>query len=68
MLGTSSSKKTTSKAPKELTVWVVGDESAGFSDIITGFKARFPDYKNMEIKVTKFGNYVDYQETLLSVL
>lgn len=68
MLGSSSAKKTQTKAPKELTVWVVGDESAGFSDIITGFKNRYPDYKNMEVKVTKFGNYADYEKTLLTVL
>ncbi len=67
MLG-STSKQVLTSAPKELTVWVVGDESAGFSDIITGFKARYPDYKNTEIKVTKFGNYVDYEKTLLTVI
>lgn len=54
--------------PKELTVWVVGDETAGFSDIIAGFKTRYPEYKNMEIKVTKFGNYRDYEKTLLTVV
>ena len=67
MLG-STSKQVLTSAPKELTVWVVGDESAGFSDIITGFKTRYPDYKNTEIKVTKFGNYVDYEKTLLTVI
>ncbi len=68
MLGSGSTKKTVSNAPKELTVWVVGDETAGFSDIITGFKNRYPDYKNTEIKVTKFGNYTDYEKTLLTVV
>lgn len=68
MLGSGSPKKTKTNAPKELTVWVVGDESAGFSDIITGFKNRYPEYKNTEVKVTKFGNYVDYEKTLLTVL
>lgn len=68
MLGSPSTTKTKTTAPKELTIWVVGDESAGFSDIITGFKNRYPDYKNTDIKVTKFGNYTDYQETLLTVL
>ncbi len=68
MLGSGSPSKTKTTAPKELTIWVVGDESAGFSDIITGFKNRYPDYKNTEIKVTKFGNYVDYEKTLLTVL
>lgn len=68
MLGSSSTKKPKTTTPKELTVWVVGDESAGFSDIITGFKARYPEYKNMEVKVTKFGNYADYEKTLLTVL
>lgn len=68
MLGSSPAKKTRTNAPKELTVWVVGDETSGFSDIITGFKNRYPDYKNTEIKVTKFGNYTDYEKTLLTVL
>lgn len=68
MLGSSGTKKPKTITPKELTVWVVGDESAGFSDIITGFKARYPEYKNMEVKVTKFGNYADYEKTLLTVL
>lgn len=68
MLGSTSSKNPSSQAPKELTIWVVGDESAGFSDIIAGFKNRYPDYKNTEIKVTKFGNYADYEETLLAVI
>ena len=67
MLG-SSAKNTKTKAPKELTVWVVGDETSGFSDIITGFKNRYPDYKNTDVKVTKFGNYTDYEKTLLAVL
>ncbi len=67
LLGSAPSKIQT-QAPKELTVWVVGDESAGFSDIITGFKNRYPDYKNTDVKVTKFGNYVDYEKTLLTVL
>ena len=67
MLG-SATPTTKNKAPKELTVWVVGDESVGFSDIITGFKARYPDYATMEVKVTKFGNYADYEKTLLTVL
>lgn len=68
MLGSSSSKKPQINSPKELTVWVVGDETSGFSDIITGFKNRYPDYKNTDVKVTKFGNYVDYEKTLLAVL
>lgn len=68
LLGSSNTKKTNSNITKELTIWVVGDETAGFSEIITGFKARYPDYKNTEIKVTKFGNYADYEKTLLTVL
>lgn len=64
----SSSKDPQTNATKELTVWVVGDETAGFSDIITGFKNRYPEYKNMDVKFTKFGNYADYEETLLKVI
>lgn len=64
----SSSKEPKTNTPKELSVWVVGDETAGFSDIITGFKNRYPEYKNMDVKFTKFGNYTDYEKTLLAVL
>lgn len=64
----SSSSKPKVKAPKELSIWVVGDETTGFSDIITGFKNRYPEYKNTEIKFTKFANYEDYEKTLLTVI
>lgn len=64
----SSNKWPKTNTPKELSVWVVGDETAGFSDIITGFKNRYPEYKNMDVKFTKFGNYADYEKTLLAVL
>lgn len=64
----SSTDKPKAKAPKALNVWVVGDESSGFSEIIAGFKNRYPEYKNTEVKFTKFGNYADYEKTLLTVI
>lgn len=64
----SASNKPKTHAPKELSVWVVGDETAGFSDIISGFKKRYPEYNGTDIKFTKFGNYADYEKTLLSVI
>lgn len=54
--------------PKEFNVWVVGDESAGFSDIKEWFKERFPAYANTEINFRKFSSYEDYEETLLTVM
>ncbi|MDP2103375.1 MAG: hypothetical protein Q8K26_00455, partial [Candidatus Gracilibacteria bacterium] len=39
----SSNKGPKTNVPKELSVWVVGDETSGFSDIITGFKNRYPE-------------------------
>lgn len=67
--GASSSDGTKKAAgPKELNVWVVGDETAGFSDIITDFKKKSPQYANTEVKFTKFGSYKDYEQTLLNVM
>lgn len=62
------SKKPKIIAPKELSVWVVGDETAWFSDIVTGFKKRYPEYGSTDVKFTKFGNYADYEKTLLTVI
>lgn len=62
-----SSKKKIS-VPKEFNIWVVGDETAWFSDIITSFKSRYSDYASTDIKFTKFSNYSDYEKTLLNVM
>ena len=67
LLNSSSNKKKVS-GPKEFNVWVVGDESAGFSDIKEWFKERFPAYANTDIKFTKFSSYEEYQENLLMVM
>lgn len=66
-LGSSWNKKNT-KAPKEFNIWVVWDETAGYSDIITAFKNRYSDYSSTDIKFTKFSNYSDYEKTLLNVM
>lgn len=63
-----SSNKKTTNAPKEFNIWVVWDETAGYSDIITTFKSRYKDYANTDIKFTKFSNYSDYEKTLLNVM
>ncbi|EKE30013.1 MAG: hypothetical protein ACD_2C00061G0008 [uncultured bacterium (gcode 4)] len=54
--------------PKEFNVWVVWDETAWYSEIITLFKKKFPEYANTEIKFTKFSSYSDYEKTLLNVM
>ncbi len=63
-----STSSTKANAPKGLTIWEVGDETSGYSSIITGFQSRYPEYKNLDIKVTMFATYRDYQENLLNVL
>lgn len=60
--------KKTTKWPKEFNVWVVGDETAWFSDVIKGFKDKNAEYKDTEIKFTKFSNYSDYEKILLNVM
>lgn len=61
-------KSANTSSVKEFSVWVVGDETAWFSDIITWFKQRFPQYKTTDIKFTKFSSYEDYERTLLMVM
>jgi ABC-type glycerol-3-phosphate transport system substrate-binding protein len=46
----------------------VGDETAGYSDIITAFKAKNGQYANTDIRFTKFASYADYEQTLLNVM
>lgn len=58
----------TTKWPKEFNVWVVWDETAWYSDIISWFKNRFKEYAKTEIKFTKFSNYKDYEKILLNVM
>ncbi|MDD2516538.1 MAG: ABC transporter substrate-binding protein [Candidatus Gracilibacteria bacterium] len=55
------------KSSKEFNVWVVGDDTAGFDDIAKGFKAKYKEYANYNIKFTKFSSYEDYEQTLTSV-
>lgn len=56
------------KGPKELRVWVVGDDVAGYDDIVKDFKSKYDRYKNTEIRITKFANFADYEKTLLNVI
>ncbi len=67
-LNSSVEKKPTTKSAKELNVWVVRDETAGYSDIIADFKKQNSAYAATEIKVTKFGSYSDYERTLINVM
>lgn len=64
----SKSKPTNTNAPKEFNVWVVWDETAWFSNIITWFKAKYKEYSPTEIKFTKFTSYSDYEKTLINVM
>lgn len=56
------------KAPSSLSVWVVGDDSAGYSDIIAGFKKANPSYATTDIQVTKFATEKDYESTLTNMM
>ncbi len=59
---------TKTKAPKEFNVWVVWDDTAWFSKIITWFKSKFSQYNGTQIKFTKFTSYSDYEKILLNVM
>lgn len=64
----SKTKKTDgTKGPKELAVWVVGDDTAGFDDIVKSFKSQ-DAYKNTNVVFTKFATYGDYEKSLLNVI
>jgi len=56
------------KGAKSITAWVVGDDSAGYEDIIKGFKTQYTQYKDTDVKIVKFANYNDYEKTLLNVI
>ena len=60
LLSGKSSKTKAPSGPKEITVWVVGDESAGFEGVISGFKKN-TTYKDTQVVVSKFATYRDYE-------
>ena len=55
-------------ATDAISVWIVGDETAGFSDIISAFKKKNPTYKKAEIAITSFASYEDYEKVLINVI
>lgn len=61
-------KPTKSSWSSNLSIWVVGDETAWYSSIISGFKQRYPEYAKANIKFTKFSSYEDYEKTLIKVM
>ncbi len=67
-LSTYSKSKSNYGWPKEFNIWVVRDESAWYSDIITWFKAKYPEFNKTSIKVTKFSSYADYEKILINVM
>lgn len=64
----SAKKSSTTTKKWDLSIRVVWDETAWFSDIITSFKSKYPEYAWSEIKFTKFSNYADYEKTLLNIM
>ncbi len=48
-------------------MWVVGDDTIGFDDIVKQFKTN-ETYKNTNVVVTKFATYGDYEKSLLNVI
>jgi ABC-type glycerol-3-phosphate transport system substrate-binding protein len=53
---------------KALQVWLLTDETAGYSEIIKGFKNRFPQYKDTEIQFTKFSSEKEYEDILIDTI
>lgn len=54
--------------PTELSVWVVGDDTAGFEPLVADFQSQKPMYANTKIVFTKFASYQDYERTLINVI
>ncbi len=46
----------------------MGDDVAGYEDVVKDFKSKYERYKNTEVRITKFANYSDYEKTLLNVI
>jgi ABC-type glycerol-3-phosphate transport system substrate-binding protein len=63
----SSSKKSSWNPTGVVSVWVVGDDSAGFWPLITEFKKQ-PGNKELDVVVTKFASYKEYEQTLVNVI
>lgn len=61
-------KTTGPKGPSELTVWVVGDDTAGFEPLIADFKKGNKAYADTKILFTKFASYQDYERSLINVI
>lgn len=69
MLNSGSDKPAVPKqSSKDLSVWLVGDDTSGFNDMASDFKKEFPAYKDVTVSFAKFGSYEDYEKTLLSVI
>ncbi|MFZ4461423.1 MAG: hypothetical protein ACOYN2_02535 [Patescibacteria group bacterium] len=66
LMANSKSQQKGPKGPKEISMWVVGDDSTGFDDIIKAFKK--DSYKDTNVVVTKFATYGDYEKSLLNVI
>jgi ABC-type glycerol-3-phosphate transport system substrate-binding protein len=67
LLAGKSGKTSGPKGPKELTVWVVGDDTVGFDPLIAEFKKK-DTYKDTNVIFSKFANYQDYERALINVI
>lgn len=47
---------------------MVGDDVAGYDEIVKSFKESDKRYKDTDVRITKFANYADYEKTLLNVI
>ncbi len=56
---------TQDQAPESFSIWILEDETAGYSDIITGFRDRYPEYADTEFELTKFPDWEGYRRLLL---
>ncbi|MDD5770012.1 MAG: extracellular solute-binding protein [Candidatus Gracilibacteria bacterium] len=62
----SNSTKQTKNQKGSVNVWIVGDDQKKFNDVLLSFKAKFPQYKDVNIVTTSFPNYGEYFDILMA--
>lgn len=60
------SKNKTPLVGGRIDMWIVGENSAGYDEIIARFKQVRPQFANTEIVITKFLSQADYEKNLIS--
>lgn len=60
------SKNKTPLVGGRIDMWIVGENSAGYDEIIARFKQVRPQFANTDIVITKFLSQADYEKNLIS--